>query len=57
MLRWEATMSKPPADQWWAINGQMLMDALIQCHRGTSPSLMYLELIANSDTEDVEGDE
>jgi len=50
-------MSKPPADQWWAINGQMLMDALIQCHRGTSPSLMYLELIANSDTEDVEGDE
>jgi len=46
----------PPTEQWWTINGQVLMDALIQCHKGTAPGLMYLELIANSDTEDVKGD-
>jgi len=49
-------MDRTPADQYWVLNGQVLMDALIQCHRGTSPSLMYLELIANSDTIDVERD-
>jgi len=53
----ERKRAVPPTKQWWTINGQVLMDALVQCHRGTSPSLMYLELIANSDTEDVKGDQ
>ncbi len=47
-------MARPPSEQWWAINGEVLMDALRQCHNGTSPGLMYLELIANSDTIDTE---
>lgn len=43
--------ARPPVDQWWTINGQCLMDALGQAHDGTDPSIVYLELIANSDSE------
>jgi len=44
----------PPADQWWAINGQVMLDAMHRCHEGEDPELMYLELIANSETDEVE---
>lgn len=38
-----------PEDQWWAINGQALRDALQTAHDGTPPDIVYLELIANSE--------
>jgi len=41
----------PPTDQWWTINGQVLMDALHRCHEGETPEMMYLELIANSEVD------
>jgi len=47
-------MAPTPAEQWWAINGQVLMDSLHRCHDGENPEMMYLELIANSGTIDVE---
>jgi len=50
----ERKRAVPPTEQWWAINGQVLMDALHRCNEGETPEIMYLELIANSDTEDVE---
>lgn len=50
-------MNVPPTEQWWALNGQILMNALHRCHEGENPEIMYLELIANSDTIDVEEDD
>jgi len=47
----------PPTDQYWVINGQVLFDALRRCSEGENPELMYLELLANSDTEDVENEQ
>lgn len=41
-----------PAQQWWAINGQTLLDALHAVAHGTDPGIQYLELVANSETED-----
>ena len=41
--------NRPPAEQWWTINGQSIMDALTSAHEGTSPDIVYLELHANSD--------
>jgi len=46
-----------PADQYWVINGQVLMDALHDAWGGTDPNVVYLELIANSDTVDVENEQ
>jgi hypothetical protein len=46
------TMGKPPADQWWTINGQDMLDALIRCHNGDDPDIVYLELFVNSDVTD-----
>lgn len=46
---------KPPAEQWWSINGQALLDALNRAHAGDSPDVVYLELWANSDVEDPTG--
>lgn len=43
---------RPPAEQWWAINGQDIMDALQRAHDGAEPWLVYLELIAGSESED-----
>lgn len=48
-------MARPPTKQWWTINGQVLMDALYRCYEGEKPEIMYLELIANSDT--IEGED
>jgi hypothetical protein len=45
-------MGKPPADQWWTINGQDMLDALIRCHNGDDPDIVYLELFVNSDVTD-----
>jgi len=57
MLRWEATMPRQPSDQWWTINGQVMLDALHRCHAGEDPDTMYLELFANSDTIEMEADD
>lgn len=45
---------KPIAKQWWSINGQVMFDAMVRCHKGEDPELMYLELIANSEITDIE---
>lgn len=45
--------ARPPAEQWWTINGQCLMDALEAAHGGDDPGVVYLELLANSETEDL----
>lgn len=47
-------MPRPPAEQWWAINGESLMDALNAAHDGGDPDLIYLELFANSEAEEPE---
>lgn len=41
-----------PDGQWWVINGADLNAALQACHDGTDPDVQYLELVANSETED-----
>ena len=46
-------MNHKPEKQWWAINGQVLLDALHQVRNGDDPDVVYLELFANSDTEEV----
>lgn len=42
---------RKPEDQWWVINGAELLAALTRAHDGDDPGIAYLELIANSDTE------
>lgn len=55
--------SRPPAEQWWTINGAELLAALQRAHDGDLPDVVYLELLANSDggtdygMEDDQGDE
>ena len=44
--------AKAPKDQWWVINGEHLMNALIVSHGGDDPSIVYMELIANSEVSD-----
>jgi hypothetical protein len=41
--------ARPPAEQWWTIDGQTIMDALTAAHESTPPDIVYLELVANSD--------
>lgn len=45
-------MSRPPAQQWWTINGADLMGALERAHQGDLPGVVYLELLVNSEAED-----
>lgn len=45
-------MTRTPAEQWWTINGADLMAALDKAHAGDLPGVVYLELIANSESED-----
>lgn len=45
-------MPTSPDEQWWCINGRDIMNALEEAARGTDPGVVYLELIANSETED-----
>jgi hypothetical protein len=41
---------------WWSISGAALLKALRQVAEGDSPDVVYLELLINSQTEEV-GDE
>lgn len=43
-----------PSDQWWTINGQVILDALVRAHLGDDPETVYLELFANSEIGDTE---
>lgn len=45
-------MSSPLADQWWVINGDDLLDHLRRAKAGEDPDLLYLELAANSTSDD-----
>ena len=45
-------MPKQPDQQWWTIRGDVIMQALQQAHEGTNPDIVYLELIANSESTD-----
>lgn len=45
-------IARPPVEQWWTINGEDLMNALCRCHEGDHPDIVYLELLANSDSGD-----
>ena len=42
---------------WWCISGEALLDALRQVAAGDNPDVVYMELLANSQTEKVEGEE
>lgn len=41
---------------WWVISGDDLLAALKRAHSGKDPDLLYAELYANSDVEQVAGD-
>lgn len=41
---------RAPEDQWWTINGADIMAVLARAHAGEDPDLLYLEMIANSET-------
>ena len=41
---------------WWAISGVALLAALRRAHDGENPDVLYAELYANSDSEDVPGE-
>lgn len=41
-------------DAWWTIHSSVIQDMLRRAHEGENPDLLYVELIANSDTEPVE---
>ena len=47
---------RPPVEQWWTINGEDLMNALRRCREGDSPAIVYMELLANSDSEDYDNE-
>lgn len=38
---------------WWAISGDALLDALRRVYVGQDPDLVYAELYANSEQEEV----
>jgi len=42
---------------WWVISGEHFMDALRRAANGEDPEILYTELYANSDVEQVEGDD
>ena len=41
---------------WWSISGEAILEMLHRAHEGEDPGLLYLELQANSDTEDFRND-
>ena len=45
-------LTRPPAEQWWTLNGADFMAALRRCRDGEDPDLVYLEYIVNSDCTD-----
>jgi hypothetical protein len=42
---------------WWAVSGADLLDALRRAAAGEDPDLIYAEMYANSDREQVPGEE
>lgn len=42
---------------WWAISGDALLEALRRAHDGEDPDVVYAELYANSDHENVPGED
>lgn len=42
---------------WWAISGEALLDALRRVAVGDNPDIVYMELLANSHTEQVNEEE
>jgi len=42
---------------WWTISGVALLDALKRAHDGDDPDIVYAELYANSDVENVPGED
>lgn len=52
---WDSNNS--PADShnaWWSIHSSIIQQMLRRAHQGEDPELLYIELIANSDSEPVE---
>lgn len=46
----------PGHDAWWVIHGEELAKALHRVKDGEDPDLIYTELFANSEHEEVEGE-
>ena len=46
-------MTKQSAE-WWVIDGGVLRDVLRRAAAGEDPELLFVELVANSRSEDVE---
>ena len=42
---------------WWSISGEALLETLQRAHAGEDPDLLYAELYANSDHEQVPGND
>lgn len=42
---------------WWVIASDILLDMLKRAQQGEDAGMLYLELIANSATEQVEGND
>jgi hypothetical protein len=40
--------------EWWVIHGDVLRDVLRRAAAGEDPELLFVELVANSRSEDVE---
>jgi hypothetical protein len=50
-------MDETTVTVWWSISGAALLKALRQVASGDSPDVVYMELLVNSQTEEVEGEE
>ena len=46
-----AEMAKA-SEMWWVVNGEVLLSSLNRAQSGEDAEMLYLELLANSDTED-----
>ena len=46
-----AKMTKA-SEMWWVVNGEVLLSSLKRAQSGEDAEMLYLELLANSDTED-----
>lgn len=42
------------AEQWWVVNADELRAALHRAHNGTDPEVVFIELYANTTTEEHE---
>lgn len=51
-------MPETPADggPWWVIHEDEIVAALRKCAAGEDPDIVYIELMANSTYEEVEGE-